>query len=210
MIAHAEKSVVINRPVQSVFQFVLNGANNRLWKPSVLEAHPLGGPPYGVGSMFHQEVKGPDGPLRGDYEITDYEENALIGVKVLEGPAPWHGRYEFRSRGAATEVRYSLVYEPAEYDPALTGRILDGMQRVLQQEQAALSGLSAQERRVLLLRSGGKANADIARTMFVGEGTVRNYVFSGLTKLMAPRIQASMEAEAGTLDELKAFLEKIA
>ncbi len=210
MIAHAVKSVVINRPVQSVFEFVLNGANNRLWKPSVLDARPLGEAPYGIGSRFHQEVKGPDGPAPGGYEITEYKENELIGIKVLEGRAPWHGRYEFRDRGASTEVTYSLAYEPAEYDPALTRQILDGMERVLKEEQAALAGLSPHERRALLLRSDGKPNADIARSMFVGEGTVRNYVFSGLTKLMAPTIQGWMEAEANTLDELKAYLEKIA
>jgi len=210
MIAHAEKTVVINRPVESVFGFVLNGANNRLWKRLVLEVRPLGEAPYRVGSKFQQQVKGPEGPVQGDYQITQYEESQLIEIQVMSGPARWRGRYMFKEQHAATKLTYALEYEPAEYDPAVAQQILGDIERVLEEEQAVLPGLSSQERRVLLLRSDGQANEDIARSMFVGEGTVRNYVFSGLTKLMAPRIQQWMQDEVGTLDELKAFLEKIA
>ncbi len=209
MSAHAQKSVVINRPVASVFGFVLNGGNNRLWKPSVLDAHALDEAPYGVGSRFHQELKGPDGPMQADYQLTAYGANELLAFKVLNGPARWEGRYEFRSDGAATELSYRLDYEPGEVDRALMQPLLGNVERLLQDETAS-TRLSPPERRALLLQSDGKADRDIARSMFVGEGTARNYISSGLTKLAAPTIQAWMDSEVSTLDELKAFLEKIA
>ncbi len=209
MIAHAQKTVIINRPVASVFAFVLNGGNNRLWKRSVLDARPLSQAPYGPGSRFHQELEGPGGLIQADYEITEFQADTLFAFEVVSGPARWNGRYEFRAQGAATELTYRLDYEPGEIDRALAQPVLGDIPRVLQEETAA-ARLSPQERRALSLQSDGKTNGDIARSMFVGEGTIRNYISSGLTKLLVPKIQAWMEIEVGTLDELKAFLEKIA
>src|SRR5512143_3381618 len=127
MSAHAEKTVVINRPVESVFDFVLNGANNRLWKRSVVDVRPLGEAPYGVGSKFQQEVDGPAGRVSGDYQITELEANRLIGLQVMSGPARWSGRFKFRAQGGGTQLNYALDYEPAEYDPALAQPILGDM-----------------------------------------------------------------------------------
>ena len=45
--------------------------------------------------------------------------------------------------------------------------------------------LSRQEKQVLLLLSEGRNNREIAKGLFLGEGTVRNYVSSILTKLNA-------------------------
>ena len=111
MIAHAQKTVVINRPLDSVFEFVLNGANNRLWKASVLDVRPLGEPPYGAGSKFQQQVRGPEGPVAGDYQITECEANRLIAIQVMNGPARWRGQYRFRRVGGATEVTCELEAE---------------------------------------------------------------------------------------------------
>ena len=49
----------------------------------------------------------------------------------------------------------------------------------------AFSMLSRQEKQVLLLLSEGRNNREIAKGLFLGEGTVRNYVSSILTKLNA-------------------------
>ena len=47
----------------------------------------------------------------------------------------------------------------------------------------SLDLLTQQERHVLLLVSEGKTNREIAKALFLGEGTVRNYVSSILSKL---------------------------
>jgi two-component system, NarL family, response regulator DevR len=54
-------------------------------------------------------------------------------------------------------------------------------------EECALAfcTLSRQEKHVLLLLSEGKSNREIAQGLFLGEGTVRNYVSSILSKLNA-------------------------
>jgi hypothetical protein len=139
VIAHAAKTVVINRPLESVFEFVLNGANNRLWKSSVLDVRPLGEPPYGAGSKFQQQVKGPEGPTTGDYQITEYEPNRLIAIQVMNGPARWRGQYRFRPVGAATELTCELEAEREDLH-RVTAAMLE---TAIEQDVLALDELKA-------------------------------------------------------------------
>jgi DNA-binding NarL/FixJ family response regulator len=69
-------------------------------------------------------------------------------------------------------------------DPAVTQRIFQEVRKAAKEEEAsAFSALTKQERHVLLLVSEGKTNREIAKALFLGEGTVRNYVSSILSKL---------------------------
>jgi DNA-binding NarL/FixJ family response regulator len=62
-------------------------------------------------------------------------------------------------------------------------------------EPAALRSLSARELDVLRLLARGLNNADIARRLYLSEGTVRNYVSNVLAKLdVADRTQAAILA----------------
>lgn len=47
----------------------------------------------------------------------------------------------------------------------------------------AFTKLGQQEKQVLLLLSNGKSDQEIAKSLFLGEGTIRNYVHSILSKL---------------------------
>ena len=69
-------------------------------------------------------------------------------------------------------------------DPAVTQRIFQEVRKAAREEEAsAFSSLTQQEKHVLLLVSEGKTNREIAKALFLGEGTVRNYVSSILSKL---------------------------
>ena len=69
-------------------------------------------------------------------------------------------------------------------DPAVTQRVFQEVRRAGKEEEAsAFQHLSQQEKHVLLLVSEGKTNREIAKNLFLGEGTVRNYVSSILSKL---------------------------
>lgn len=69
-------------------------------------------------------------------------------------------------------------------DPAVTQRVFQEVRRAVKQEEAtAFAQLSQQEKHVLQLVSEGNTNREIAKNLFLGEGTVRNYVSSILSKL---------------------------
>lgn len=83
-------------------------------------------------------------------------------------------------------------------DPQVAGKILD---HVAQQtpspypDQKLVSQLSEREREVLRLLASGLGNSEIAKTLFLSEGTVKNYVSMIFSKLgVADRTQAAILA----------------
>jgi len=72
----------------------------------------------------------------------------------------------------------------ASLDPAVTQRVFEEVRRAVKEgEASSFSELNQQEKMVLKLVSEGKTNREIAQTLYLGEGTVRNYVSSILSKL---------------------------
>ena len=110
--AHAEGKVTIDRTVQQVFDFILDGANNPLWRPSVIDIKPPAEKPFGVGSVFKQGLKGPGGRIDGDYQITECKPNESIKFEVTAGPARPTGTYHFQTDGKSTTVTFVLDFQP--------------------------------------------------------------------------------------------------
>jgi DNA-binding NarL/FixJ family response regulator len=81
-------------------------------------------------------------------------------------------------------------------DPALTQRVFMRVREAARKDEAAaFAELTDQELRVLSQVAEGKTNRDIARVLFLGEGTVRNYVSSILSKLhVNNRVEAAAYA----------------
>jgi two-component system response regulator DevR len=88
-------------------------------------------------------------------------------------------------------------------DPAVTQRVFQEVRRAVKEEEAsAFANLSQQEKHVLILVSEGRTNREIAKTLFLGEGTVRNYVSSILSKLgVSNRAEAAAYAVEHSLRE---------
>lgn len=138
--AHAEESITIQRPVAAVFAFVLDGTNNPLWRPAVVDIHRVPGTPADVGAHFTQSLKGPGGRrIDGDYEIVDCRPNKLIGFQVTAGPARPTGTYRFDAVDGATRVTFSLDFEPR----GLTRLMGPMIARTMRSEVATLSNLKA-------------------------------------------------------------------
>ncbi|HEY3312458.1 MAG TPA: SRPBCC family protein, partial [Anaerolineales bacterium] len=110
--AHAEDSILIERPVDLVFNFVADGMNNPHWRPAVIDIERLPGKPLGVGAVFKQGLKGPGGRrIDGDYEIVESVPNRLIKFQVIAGPARPTGMYQFEAVGQSTRLTFSLNFE---------------------------------------------------------------------------------------------------
>jgi two-component system response regulator DevR len=89
-------------------------------------------------------------------------------------------------------------------DPAMTATIFSEMRKTEQnQHAAAFSELTPQELAVLSLVAQGLTNRQIAARLYLGEGTVRNYVSSILVKLaVANRAEAAAYAVKHNIDEV--------
>lgn len=81
-------------------------------------------------------------------------------------------------------------------DPAVAGKLFNHIAGTTASIDTSLANtLSAREREVLRLLADGLSNADIAKQLFLSEGTVRNYVSNLFIKLgVSDRTQAAVVA----------------
>ena len=114
--------------------------------------------------------------------LTSYAEDEMLFSAIRAGASG----YILKQIGSEDLVRAieSVGRGEALLDPAVTQRVFQEVRRAVKEEEAsAFIHLSQQEKHVLLLVSEGKTNREIAKNLFLGEGTVRNYVSSILSKL---------------------------
>ncbi len=114
--------------------------------------------------------------------LTSYAEDEMLFSAIRAGASG----YVLKQIGSDDLIRAIDAVSRGEglLDPALTQRVFQEVRRAVKEEEASAFGnLSQQEKHVLALVSEGKTNREIAKTLFLGEGTVRNYVSSILSKL---------------------------
>ncbi len=103
-----EGSITIEQPVQVVFDFLLDGMNNPLWRTSVLDSQKVAGKP----NTYKQGMKGPTGRMDGDYEVTNILPNERIDIRAIAGMVRPTSSFTFQVLGdSTTRVTFSLHFE---------------------------------------------------------------------------------------------------
>jgi len=133
--------------------------------------------------------------------LTSYAEDEMLFSAIRAGASG----YVLKQIGGDELVRAleAVARGEALLDPAVTQRVFQEVRRAVKEEEAsAFAHLSQQEKHVLLRISEGKTNREIAKALFLGEGTVRNYVSSILSKLgVSNRAEAAAYAVEHNLRE---------
>lgn len=133
--------------------------------------------------------------------LTSYAEDEMLFSAIRAGASG----YVLKQIGGEDLVRALEAVGRGEalLDTAVTQRVFQEVRKAVKDEEAsAFSNLSQQEKHVLLLVSEGKTNREIAKALFLGEGTVRNYVSSILSKLgVSNRAEAAAYAVEHNLKE---------
>jgi len=133
--------------------------------------------------------------------LTSYAEDEMLFSAIRAGASG----YILKQIGGEELVRAleAVARGEALLDPAVTQRVFQEVRRAVKEEEAsAFIHLSQQEKHVLLLVSEGRTNREIAKALFLGEGTVRNYVSSILSKLgVSNRAEAAAYAVEHNLRE---------
>ncbi|MBN1264399.1 MAG: response regulator transcription factor [Anaerolineales bacterium] len=114
--------------------------------------------------------------------LTSYAEDEMLFSAIRAGAAG----YVLKQIGGDDLINAIEAVGRGEalLDPAVTQRVFQEVRKAAREEEAsAFSDLTQQEMHVLQLVSEGRTNRQIAEMLFLGEGTVRNYVSSILSKL---------------------------
>jgi DNA-binding NarL/FixJ family response regulator len=137
--------------------------------------------------------------------LTSYAEDEMLFSAIRVGATG----YVLKQIGSDDLVRAlrAVARGEALLDPAVTQRVFQEVRKAVREEEAAaFAMLSQQEKHVLMLVAEGKTNREIAKSLFLGEGTVRNYVSSILSKL---GVSNRAEAAAYAVEHnLKAYLDE--
>ncbi len=133
--------------------------------------------------------------------LTSYAEDEMLFSAIRAGASG----YILKQIGSEDLIKALEAVSRGEalLDPAVTQRIFQEVRRAGKEgEASAFAHLSEQEKHVLLLVAEGKTNREIAKQLFLGEGTVRNYVSSILSKLnVSNRAEAAAYAVTHKLKE---------
>ena len=133
--------------------------------------------------------------------LTSYAEDEMLFSAIRAGASG----YLLKQINSEDLIRSleSVRRGDALLDPLVTQRVFQEVRRAVKEEEAsAFAILSQQEKHVLIVVSEGKTNREIAKSLFLGEGTVRNYVSSILSKLGASnRAEAAAYAVEHNLKE---------
>lgn len=133
--------------------------------------------------------------------LTSYAEDEMLFSAIKAG-ASGYVLKQIDSEGLIKSLE-AVARGEASLDPAVTQRVFQEVRKAVKEEEAAsFVNLSQQEKMVLKLVSEGKTNREIAQSLFLGEGTVRNYVSSILSKLgVSNRAEAAAYAVEHNLKE---------
>ena len=136
--------------------------------------------------------------------LTSFAEDELLFKAISAGAVG----YVLKQVGNNDLVRAIETVGRGEalLDPSVTGQVLAKLRESTR--SVAFTDLSERELRVLALIAQGKTNREIATLLFLGEGTVRNYVSNILDKLgLSNRAEATAYAVRHNLDDYLKSLE---
>lgn len=133
--------------------------------------------------------------------LTSYAEDELLFDAISAGAAG----YVLKQIGGDELMRSIEAVGRGEalLDPSLVQKVFARVREAVRKEEAAaFTDLTDQELRVLAQVAEGKTNREIAKALYLGEGTVRNYVSSILSKLsLTNRAEAAAYAVEHSLKD---------
>ncbi len=105
--AKVERSIIINAPVDKVFSYITDPANEMEWLPSITDIRDITG--QGVGKRYGFTYKMFGLPLKGQSEVLEYTPNQRYVIKSMGGiVSNW--TWTFSPEDGGTRVDVLVTY----------------------------------------------------------------------------------------------------
>ena len=92
-----ETSVLVNQPIEKVFEFVTTPENDAQWYIGVESRDHTPGEPAGVGSTSQSTLRFLGVSVTVDWEVIGYDAPKMIKVKSIKGPVSIEAKYNFET-----------------------------------------------------------------------------------------------------------------
>jgi hypothetical protein len=139
--ARVTGEILINRPVETVFDYVADQRNELAYNPRMVRSEKITGGPIGVGTRFRASARSGRRAMEMLIEITQYDRPRRLGSQTTMSSVDINGGLTFEPVDGAT--RMSWLWEVSPKGPLrLLGPLVARLGR--RQEEAIWSGLKAQ------------------------------------------------------------------
>jgi len=135
-------STTIDRPVEDVFAYVTDTANDPAWHTDILEARKTSDGPIGAGTTWHQRIKPFMGVSEATAEVVAFEPHRKEVLRGVAGPMQPTLTYLFEPAGGGTTFTRRIQIEAS----GLMGLMLPLMRPMIGKRNA---GFVANLKRVL-------------------------------------------------------------
>ncbi|MCC6904505.1 MAG: SRPBCC family protein [Anaerolineae bacterium] len=142
MAIRVEQSVLIERNIEDVWNWMADTSNLATWQGGVSAVEDVQGEGPGATHVEVRHVMGRE--MRSRVEITDYQPPYLMGFRVLEGPVLFQGHQTAQEENGGTRVTILIEAEPGGFfavaAPLLQGQVSKDTEADLQRLKMLLEG----------------------------------------------------------------------
>ena len=103
-----EASIVIERPVKDVFDFVENPEHESIWRAGREMTGQTSAGPVGVGTTGHEIAVFLGRRVESTWEITEFELNRKVSYRSTSGPIEYQGIWTYEPHDAGTKLTIQI------------------------------------------------------------------------------------------------------
>jgi len=131
-------SIFINRPVQEVFDFVTNPANNAQWQSGTESAEWTSDGPPGVGSTIKAVANLLGRKIEVELKVTGWDPPNQWSLKNIGGPIPLEATSKFEAQGDGTLLTETGQAEIGGFFKLAEGLVGKQLEKQFEADNAAL------------------------------------------------------------------------
>lgn len=110
-----EETVAIDRPIEEVWEFVMDVENEPLWQTTLDAATRLGSGPLRVGSLVREARRFLGRRIDTTWEMTECDAPVRSSIRSVEAPFAWSGTYALAEKGGGTRFTLTLQGDPGSF-----------------------------------------------------------------------------------------------
>ena len=139
--ARIEASIVINRPIEDLFEYMADVARNTEWKEGILEAKQTSPGPAAVGATYTYVVQAMGRKIETDGEITEFQAPTRFAWKSTKSPFPMTGGHTLEPANGGVKVTNFMEVEPGGFFKLAEGIMAKQQKSQMERELANLKAM---------------------------------------------------------------------
>jgi hypothetical protein len=132
-----EKSIIINKPVEEVFGYIVAEGNGTKWQAGVVDVIDEY-PRNAVGSRYTEVRKFMGQDMHSTVELTEFVPNTRYAGKVINGPVPYEYIITLESVDAGTKMTTCVDGEPKGFFKLAESMVASQLDKSVAEDQKKL------------------------------------------------------------------------